>query len=784
MKINRVLAGLLVGVLATSLYAQNLSVPLLRATPSDRLVVDEAALLYRLEAPPQVWELVLPAVSSQEELRLRLHPNDLLAEDFRLREVSTARTFGTEVLGRHYLGEIAGEPGSQVAVSLLPGELIINITRVDGERVSLEKVSRRPTHASESYYALRFEEEPLLGRELACATADSGKIYPSQSIRSSTAGGRVDVYFEVDYDIYYDRGGTEAAAAHLIANFNEVTALYASIGVELRISEMLVWDRVSPYVAETSRQALAQFQRYRPTYRGDVAQLVSYQASGGIAVPDGLCDADPTQRMSFASIEPSFAAVPVYSWSTMVIAHELGHLLGSQHTHACVWNGNGTAIDGCAGLTEGDCGLPGVPTAGGTIMSYCHLRSVGVNFINGFGPQPSAVIANRVADAQPCLGYDLGGCAGEETHFSLTLDDFGPETSWLLRDRADGRVLYRGGPYAKKQSGRIVKDTFCLRQLGCYDLEVLDSDGDGLCCGYGTGGWLLTTSTGRMLGQGNGQFTGRDRHSFCLESEEDEEDYPEEDDEEDHTDCPTISFSPDSVLSFGTNQDEGYWTLGRGGRQLNISGNAWKAIEWSYQVTEATYLSFWFRSERRGDVHGIGLDNNFSISPNLTFKLYGTQTWGIEDYADYPADGQWRYYSIPLGEHYTGKAEYVFFVADHDVEPKNADSQFRDVRLTEGPCRARTFQAEYKADRLGPGGPRPFDRLKLFPNPADREVTVQWPNSGYYRILNATGRSVIKGRITKQKNLTLSTSYWPSGTYLLQFLAPGQSTTRRFTVVH
>jgi hypothetical protein len=78
----------------------------------------------------------------------------------------------------------------------------------------------------------------------------------------------------------------------------------------------------------------------------------------------------------------------------MVITHEMGHLMGSRHTHACVWNGNNTAIDGCSGATEGGCALPGIPASGGTIMSYCHQQSVGINFNLGFGPQPAAFILN------------------------------------------------------------------------------------------------------------------------------------------------------------------------------------------------------------------------------------------------------------------------------------------------------------------------------------------------------------------------------------------------------
>jgi hypothetical protein len=69
--------------------------------------------------------------------------------------------------------------------------------------------------------------------------------------------------------------------------------------------------------------------------------------------------------------------------------------MGSRHTHACVWNSNNTAIDGCARFVEGTCPIPNVPAAEGTIMSYCR----GFSFANGFGPQPGDRIRSRFEGA-------------------------------------------------------------------------------------------------------------------------------------------------------------------------------------------------------------------------------------------------------------------------------------------------------------------------------------------------------------------------------------------------
>ncbi|MEP6647465.1 MAG: GEVED domain-containing protein, partial [Saprospiraceae bacterium] len=137
---------------------------------------------------------------------------------------------------------------------------------------------------------------------------------------------------------------------------------------------------------------------------GNLSDLVSYSASGGISAGfAGICNPNPDLSKCFCSINSGYSNVPTFSWSVMVITHEMGHLLGSHHTHACVWNGNNTAIDGCAGVVEGSCPLPGNPVQGGTIMSYCHLQSCGINFTLGFGPQPGNIIRHTVNAAGNCL---------------------------------------------------------------------------------------------------------------------------------------------------------------------------------------------------------------------------------------------------------------------------------------------------------------------------------------------------------------------------------------------
>jgi len=375
------------------------------------------------DARPGEWSLRLPANDlAAQSLTLHLRPRPLTRTDFRLRLASNERVLDNADLGQHFVGEIAGQPGSRVALSLLDHEMTATLTWADGRRLALGRLQNEEKGAERDLYVLFPDRQLLERQELDCATPDSGLPYSAKELapltEAKSSGGCVDVYFEIDHDIVLDKGSPEAAAQHLAANFNESAILYDAINVNLQLSEIRVWDVPSPYSANSSTAMLTQFQAVRTQFNGDLAQLVSYQASGGVAVLDGLCHPYVAARMSFSSIRSSFQAVPIYSWSTMVISHELGHLMGSQHTHACVWNGNDTAIDGCPGWTEGLCGTPAIPANGGTIMSYCHLTAAGINFNLGFGPQPSAVIANRVAAAQDCVqavcGSDGGGTGGDD----------------------------------------------------------------------------------------------------------------------------------------------------------------------------------------------------------------------------------------------------------------------------------------------------------------------------------------------------------------------------------
>jgi hypothetical protein len=739
------------------------------------LQLDEEALAQLKSAAPERLELELTYAT--ESLSLKLERSYPFATNGKVR-MASGRIFAQPEVGVHYRGSVVGFPDTHVALSVLNGEVQAMIARANGSNLVLGPLGQG--RANRATYILYADNPVFQSQDLDCATEDSGVDYAPEQLaypsaaRDANVSNCVQVYFEVDYNIYQEKGAN--AAGYVAAAFNEVAVLYAAINVDLSISEIFVWDQPSPYGGTSSGTLLTQFQQHRPSFNGDVAQLLSYSASGGIAVLSGLCHPISAARMSFSSIGSSFQNVPTYSWTIMVIAHELGHLLGSQHSHACVWNGNGTAIDGCAGFTEGNCGNPGIPQNGGGIMSYCHLTSAGINFNVGFGTQPGAAIFNfisgagcvsgNVCDGNPPPPPSTDECNDYQVILELTLDNFGPETSWVLENDAQ-EVFATGGPYDKKQAGTVMRDTFCLVE-DCYVFRMVDAYEDGICCDFGSGGYLLLGPEGEILAEGN-EFEDSELTDFCL---------PEGEPPVGSGDCVEINFLEYPVISYGITQDVGQSTVSDNGNQLEVRNNAWKAVAITYTITEETVLEFDFKSTIEGEIHGIGFDDNLGISPDLTFRLHGTQAWGNATYDNYADNAQWQHFVIPIGEFVAGTSAYLFFSADHDLGARNANSFFKNVEIYEGtPCGSGVNNSSIRENTTGA-----IERSSLSPNPADHQVTLRVVQAGNYEILDLSGRSVARGLVPNPGNHPIQVMTLAPGSYFLRYTSvEGMEETLRFT---
>jgi hypothetical protein len=767
----------------------------------DVLSINEGEVRQLQKDKPQTLTFTLPS-TLRSSLEVEVVQTEVLADGF---AVYTASAEGPvefeEVL--FYRGVVKGDEESMVTLTVYGDEMRALVSSPSMGNLSLGKYGEEgatylltPDNASD--------------KPFECATEDTGRAYsraevsPRADLRSSDKC--ISMYLEVDNDIYRDKNGTNGVMQFVTGFFNEVATLYANENVSIKISEIFIWDTSSPYNGSDSYTLLQQFQSNRRSFNGDLAQLLSYQASGGIAYVDGICSFSDSYKLSFVSVSPFYRSVPTYSYTVMASAHEFGHLFGSQHTHACAWNGNGTALDGCPGYTEGSCAVPARPRDGGTIMSYCHITSVGINLSKGFGDQPGNLIRNSVATSS-CLstcpadggngdsgngdsgngdsGNGDSGNTCEEVSMTLTLDLFGSETTWELLD-GDGNTVEEGGPYEDKNEGQQISKTWCLED-GCYTFRVSDSDNDGFCCDYGDGSLVLTGPNNQQI-MNVSQFTSSSSKQFCIDTGSG--DSGSGDDGNDDPACAAIDFNLNQPKSYGGTQDRGDLEKTDGGKGIKIDRNAWKSIDIDYDLTVNTMLTFEFKSSRQGEIHGIGFDDDNRISSTQTFQVWGTQRWGIPNFRNYSGNGQWKTYEIPVGQFLRGRANRLFFVADHDIGTPVGESYFRNVRLYEkGQCTSGTVEGVIPPSRADLGKSNQSAAVRVYPNPASDELNLSLQGlpkgETELTIFNLMGQMILRKELRVEQEeqiLQLGIQDLPPGSYMYRIGEAGSDFSGKFNV--
>ena len=227
---------------------------------------------------------------------------------------------------------------------------------------------------------------------------------PTHVKSGSRYGNCLELFIECDYHAFTTNGSSIPATNLWITRImTNVVAVYNIHEVPLIISDILIWNTPDPYVGGSNLSAMNQLfvNNRQNNYTGRVAMLFSTRNLGGGLAHGigGFCAQYPQFPGPFCtntSLEPSNASFPAYSYNTYLVSHELGHVLGLRHSHACVWNGNYTQVDDCGNVyadqnnqtIEGESCFdeenPILPP--GTIMSHCHLLpGVGINLASGFG---------------------------------------------------------------------------------------------------------------------------------------------------------------------------------------------------------------------------------------------------------------------------------------------------------------------------------------------------------------------------------------------------------------
>ena len=300
----------------------------------------------------------------------------------------------------------------------------------------------------------------------------------------------VKIYVECDYHLYEaNRGNAQQTADFAAGLFNVVSAIYANENIKVEVAEIKVWTTPDPYPTSSAKVARDAFGlALDGRFKGDIAQLLSnYMVNGtvpngGSANIDALCN--KKEAVSYANITTAYSNYPTYSWTAYAVTHEIGHVLGSPHTHSCLWSGG--PIDDCW-CPEGDCHLgEQAPISGGTIMSYCHLNpewtdecslsnsNPGINLASGFGRLPGDLIRNRISSAS-CLGGSGGVGSSNNFRVNASVKNescFGYHDGAIFLDINNGQA-----PYTFQWSNGVSSQDLENIGKGDYSVTVTDKNG-------------------------------------------------------------------------------------------------------------------------------------------------------------------------------------------------------------------------------------------------------------------------------------------------------------------
>jgi hypothetical protein len=361
-------------------------------------------------------------------------PFQLMRYDFRTKDyrtvVKTAAGYNTvaNAEGDFYRGAIKGIEASMAAFSFYDDEIGAVFSDEVNGNYNLVLNKETPGVHNENYILYREDDIIDKSKRSSCAMTDDMAALSGPGSTEGTTSDRgiyetecktVRISIFADFLLYQRcTSSVVKSVQYMNTLFNVISALYANDRLFLNLSETIVSTVSEGYTYTSSDEVLVRFgnlvQGY--TYNGDIAHMMTgYLESGnpplgGLAWLDVMCKpATPITlggsgggstyygpySMGNVYTSATIPSLPTYSWDVEVTAHELGHNIGSPHTQSCTWPGG--PIDGCVS-PEGGCSTSApVPGSGGTIMSYCHLRAgVGINFANGFGPLPKALLNDKI----------------------------------------------------------------------------------------------------------------------------------------------------------------------------------------------------------------------------------------------------------------------------------------------------------------------------------------------------------------------------------------------------
>ena len=130
----------------------------------------------------------------------------------------------------------------------------------------------------------------------------------------------------------------------------------------------------------------------------------------------------------------------------------------------------------------------------------------------------NGVIDQNTQNNEAATSFDIGGneYLTQQITLELLTDDYAEETSWEFREI--GGAVLDSGSYNQSDDNTTFIETFGVVQDNCYEFEIFDSFGDGICCEFGEGFYTLTTDSADVIIDG-GEFSSSEVTEISIGEE-------------------------------------------------------------------------------------------------------------------------------------------------------------------------------------------------------------------------------------------------------------------------
>ncbi|MDZ4679423.1 MAG: T9SS type A sorting domain-containing protein [Saprospiraceae bacterium] len=475
--------------------------------------------------------------------------------------------------------------------------------------------------------------------------------------------------------------------------------------------------------------------------------------------------------------------------------------------------------------------------------------SISVTSVNGVADDDAG---NNLVTAQVSLAIDVNNTL---VTLEYTTDDYPEESYWELLD-ANDQILYSGGNpgifTGQDGSDIYVENTAYTLELalpsdGCYRFVTYDRFGDGMCCQYGDGSYVLRDAAGTVMFSG-GEFEFIAEHPFEVKNaspvvnnariavyEGERGEY-----------CQVLTFTPNLVVqNLGSNEITALTieVTGAGSVQTfewtgNLASSNYELISLDELVLSgAADLTFTI-TEVNGEADDYAFGNQYgvplvrvpgteyqTVSVRIVTDEYGYETyWQITDDAgtviaeggnelvgpdggglrvasegDPGAYGQFE--TIDVQVDLPAEGCYNFLIVDDygdGICCEYGDGLFRvsdqdNVVVATGDVFDDFLLTAFEVEVIvGVKEFKELGDLMLFPNPVRDELMLNFdlttPTTLQLSVRNALGQlvqTVATDDFTAGKHtLRIPVSTLSDGVYLLTFSNGAQATSRRFVVQH